>query len=112
MSRFRRWMAAWACVGMLIAPAAEATAADRPDMTYIPAEAVAAAVVHPQVVLAGPNADWLPLEVITAGGMKEFGFDPLKIKEAVAIAAPPAGGGDPLLGLILRFSTEYSKAEV
>ena len=112
MKTLSRWLAAWACAGMLLAPAIESRAADSPDLTYIPAAAVAAAVAHPQTVLSGPDADWLPLEVITAGGMKEFGFDPLKIKEVVAIAAPNAGGGDPSVGLILRFGEAYAKANV
>ncbi len=130
MTRLQRWMAAWACVGMLIGPAGECWAADPPakaqdaprfgytgsapapehlDLTYIPASAVAAIVAHPQAVLTAPDAAMVPTEVITAAGMKEAGFDPLKIKEAVFFIAPPTGRGDPEYGLVLRLSAAYSK---
>jgi hypothetical protein len=124
MKTLAHWLAAWACLGMLIGPATQtfsadaaaapkASAAAEPlDLSYIPAEAVAAAVVHPQTILAGPNADWLPLEVITAWGMKEVGIDPVKIKEVVAVIAAPQGGSEPHFGVVVRFSEAYSKADV
>ena len=133
MTRLQRWMAAWACVGMLIGPAAECWAADPPskaqnaprlgetasapaaqhlDLTYIPASAVAAVVVHPQAVLKTPGAEMIPTEVLTAAVMQNMGFDPLKIKEAVIFFAPPAGRGEPDGGAVLRLSEPYSAASV
>ena len=129
MKTLARWLAAWACFGMLIAPTSQIGAADPPadaaaapkaaagpeslDLAYVPAEAVAAIVVHPQAILAGPDADWLPLEVLTAWGMKEFGFDPVKIREVIAIVAPPgAASNEPQFGAVLRFREAYSKASV
>ena len=115
----------WACFGMLIGPIAQTTAGEPAgsvrassneaaapqDVTYIPSEAVAAAVVHPQTVLASPDADWLPLEVLTAWGKKEIGFDPVKIKEAVAFCTPPAAG-PPQFGAVVRLKEAYSKADI
>ncbi|HKD35478.1 MAG TPA: hypothetical protein VKB78_01720, partial [Pirellulales bacterium] len=78
MKTLSHWFAAWACLGMLIGPAnqtgaadppARTAAADKPDLTYVPSEAVAAVVIHPQVLLTRPDADWLPLEVLTAWGI-------------------------------------------
>jgi hypothetical protein len=133
MKGLQRWMAGWACLGMLIAPAAECWPADPPskaqnaprfgetgsalvaqhlDLTYIPASAIAAAVAHPQGLLTAPQADMIPTEVITAAGLKEIGFDPLKVKEVVWLFAPPSTGRDPDFGLILRFSEPYSTASV
>jgi hypothetical protein len=128
MSRFQRWMAAWACVGMLIGPAGECWAAapaaggdaatkttagdTHLDLAFIPADAVTAIVAHPQPFFAGPEADWLPVEVITAAGMKEAGFDPLKVREGIALFAPPAKGPSPDIGFILRFTESYSKDSV
>jgi hypothetical protein len=127
MSRLQRWMAAWACVGMLIGPAGECWAApaagsdagsatasggEHLNLAFIPADAVSAIVAHPQPFLKGPEADWLPVEVITAAGMKEAGFDPLKVREGIALFAPPAQGPSPDIGFILRFSESYSKDSV
>jgi type II secretory pathway pseudopilin PulG len=127
MKTLARVLAAWACLGMLIGPVTQNMAADppsggqaspkaaaggSPDLTYIPAEAVAAAVVHPQVTLAGPDADWLPLEVLTAWGMKELGFDPVKIKEVVAFVSPRTLVGEAQIGVVVRFSEAYSKDNV
>jgi prepilin-type processing-associated H-X9-DG protein len=120
-------MAAWACLGIFIGPTSRVQAADSPpasraapnstaaehlDLTYIPAEAVSVIVAHPQAVLTGPDAEWIPVEVITAQGMKEWGFDPLKIQEAVVLFAPPTQGTDPDFAAILRLSEAYSKAAV
>jgi hypothetical protein len=133
MTRLQRFMAAWACVGMLIGPAGECWAADPPakaqdaprvgvtasvpeqhlDLTYIPASAFIAVVAHPQAVLTAPGAEIIPTEVITAGGMKEVGFDPLKIKEAVLLFAPPSGRPHEFEnGVVIRFIEPYSAASV
>jgi hypothetical protein len=121
------WMAASACLEMLLAPASRGWAADFPaatsavatsaapehlDLTYIPAKAVSVIVAHPQAVLNGPDAEWIPVEVITAQGIKEFGVDPLKIREAVVLFASPTQGTEPDVAGILRFSEAYSKAAV
>ena len=137
MFNLGRWSAAWTCFGMLLYPAVSsrtAAAAEPPpaaspapaaeqatisaveaqlDVSFIPAEAAAALVVHPQSVLTGPNAEWMPVEVITAAGLQQYGFDPVQIQEAILCAAPPPAAtptADPGVGLILRFAEPYAKA--
>ena len=128
MKTLERWLAAWACVGMLIGPAGAVRSADPPsarqssskspvaeqhlDLAYIPATAFAALVVHPQAALARPQAQSLPKEIITAAGEQEIGFDPLKVSEAVLMFAPPSRGPDPEVGVVLRFAEAYSKERV
>ncbi len=115
-----------------VAPAAEKTAA-AVDLSYVPAAAVGALVLHPQQILAGENADWMPVEVITAAGLQNVGFDPMQIQEVVAVVAPPdmrkATGPEPVLpggaapavrngppepgfGVILHFAQAYARRDV
>jgi hypothetical protein len=103
----------WAADSPAASPtAATSVGAEHLDLTYFPAEAVSVIVAHPQAVLKGPDAEWIPVEVITAQAMKEWGFDPLKVQEAVVLFAPPTQGTDPDFAAILRFSEAYSKAAV
>ncbi len=91
------------------------------DLSYIPASAVAAVVLHPRPVLTGPYAEMLPTEVIAAWGIQNLGFDPLDIEEAVGIAtAPEVPPGlppqsrepEPNFGIVLRFAKPYSASDV
>jgi hypothetical protein len=81
-------------------------------LAFIPTQAVAAIIGHPQKLLANPNAEWLPTEVIAAAGMQEGGFDPLKLKEVVVLFATPTRGPEPEIGVILRFAEPYAKAGI
>ncbi len=74
------------------------------DLSFIPAEAAALVIAHPHAALTGPDAQWLPTEVITAAGLQQAGFDPITVREAVALLAPPGPGErEPGVGIILRF---------
>src|SRR5437868_9996714 len=127
MKTFARWLAAWACFGVLIGPTQQMAAADPPaaaaapkeareserlDLSYVPAEAVAAIIAHPQAVLTGPDSEMVPVEVITAVGLKQFGFDPVKIRKSIVFMRPPADQLDPAVGVILQFSEPYSQEMV
>ncbi len=123
MTRFSCWMAAWACAGMLIGPAVQMRAQEAPaasasgkvtlDLSFIPAEAAAVLVAHPHDALTGPDAEWLPTEVITAAGMQNVGFDPITIKEAVVFVSPPGPGSpEPGFGAILRFVETCPKVAI
>ncbi len=129
MTRFQRWMAICASLGMLLGPvthgmaddpaggsargAANAAAAAKLNLAFIPAQAVAAIIGHPQGVLTGPSAEWMPVEVITAAGLKEGGFDPVKLQEVVVLfASPKAAGPSPEIGVVMRFSEPYSKQQI
>ena len=147
--RTLQWpLATLACFGMVLSPSFQAMGvaqepAARPvvagqkaaatlDLIYVPASAVGALVLHPQQILAGENADWMPVEVITAAGLQNVGFDPTQIQEAIGVIAPPdmsnppkprsaTGGHAPRhaiaepsreFGAILRFSQAYSRRDV
>ena len=78
-------------------------------MAFSPAGATAAVVLHPQPLLTGPSAEWMPVEVFTAAGMQQFGVDPVQIREAVLLLFPPDGARrTPEFGVIVRFSQPYS----
>jgi hypothetical protein len=104
----------WAAAPAAAGDAAPKTSAggEHLDLAFIPADAVTAIIAHPQPLFTGPEADWMPVEVITAAGMKEAGFDPLKIREGIALFAPPAKGPSPDIGIIVRFTESYSKDSV
>ncbi len=71
------------------APAGEAA---KIDLSYVTPESCAAVVVFPRRVLTAPHLEMLPVEVITAAGMKELGIDPMQIEQLAAIVEPPVGG--------------------
>ena len=118
---------------MLIGPTSQAVSADPPaaaaaaaksaegpehlDLSYVPAEAVAAIIAHPQTILTSPEAEMMPVEVITATGLKQAGFDPVKIRRVILFMGAPTGaptgpGPDRMFALILQFSEPYSKDKV
>ena len=138
-------LATLACFAMVLSPSFRAVADEPPavaapvapaaateqkpaaaiDLSYIPATAVGAVVLHPQQVLAGENAEWLPVEVITAAGLQNVGFDPTQIQEAIGVIAPPDMSPakapapashprepEPGVGAILHFSQAYSRRDV
>lgn len=87
-----------------------ARAADALDLTYIPRDAVAAVVVHPQRVLSAPELEFLPVEVAVAASMQYTGIDPTTIEQAIAVVGMPgAGGPAPGAGAILRFTKPYAR---
>ena len=87
--------------GMAAEPGATTPAGKKLDLTFVPNDAVAAAVVHPQRVIKSPQFELWPTEIFSAGGKKEWGFDPMQIDLAVSVAGMPqmAGGQQPQPGL-------------
>jgi hypothetical protein len=83
------------------APTASAAAIDR---GYITPDAVLAAVAHPRRLLTAPEMELLPLEIISAAGLKEMGLDPVQLEEVLAIAVVKDTKQPPQLGLVLRFA--------
>lgn len=85
-------------------PAAAARASKpKLDAGYITPDSVAVVSLYPQSVLTSPEMELLPIEVLSAAGMKELGIDPLDIEHALVIAEPPTAG-PPQAGVVLRFS--------
>ncbi len=63
------------------------------DLKFVPNDAVAAAVVHPKRIITSPQFELWPTEIFSAGGKKEFGFDPMQIELAVGVVAMPQMAG-------------------
>ncbi len=110
--RSRQRLTAALFVGICLTCAAEIRAAGPPDLTYVPAEAVAAIVVHPHQMFTAEGSDVLPAEVVTAFGLKELGFDPTQIEDALLLVTPPANGSEASYGVILHFAQPYPKAQM
>lgn len=109
------------------APGASVSTAEQKtpvDLSYVPASAVAAVILHPQQILTAPDAEMLPVEVVKAAGLQNAGFDPTTVQEAVAVFKPGETGGPaqygnftvtpdpPAYGVVLHFATDYSESDV
>lgn len=90
-------------------PKAAASAAAQPlDLKYITSRPLAAAIVHPQQLLALERIQMLPLEVAQAHMLAEFGIDPWQIEELVVLAT--VDFPRPLTAaFILRFKAPYDR---
>ena len=88
-----------------LAVASEGSAAGRPggDLWYVTPKTTVAVVAHPRRVLTAPEMEMLPIEVISAAGIKELGIDPLEIEHLTAVAEPPREG-PPQLAVVITFS--------
>jgi hypothetical protein len=96
-----------ACVSLLagslpVAHAAEETALR--GIEYVPPEAAVAVVVNFSKLQSAPSLELMPWEILTAAGIQDFGFDPLKIHQLIGVAAPPSMGSPPGLGAIVSLS--------
>ena len=96
-----------ACVSLLagslpVARAAEETALR--GIEYVPPEAAVAVVVNFSKLQSAPSLELMPREILTAAGIQDFGFDPLKIHHLIGVAAPPSMGSPPGLGAVVSLS--------
>jgi hypothetical protein len=82
------------------------------DLAYIPHEAYAAVVVHPQRLLTAPELEFLPIEVLSAQAVKTLGVDPLDIQQVVAFSTPRLLGVMPEYGVIARFTKPYDRTKL
>lgn len=86
------------------------------DLGYVTPGAVAAAAAFPRRVLTAPESEMLPLEVITAWGMKELGFDPLEIEWMLAFVEMPdpetPQAGPPPAAVILRSAKQFPEGAI
>lgn len=67
---------------------------DQPSPEFVPSSAFVAAVLFPKKIASNPSLKLFPMEVVTAWGKKEFGFDPLLILQATWIMEPPKPPGE------------------
>ncbi len=103
----RRFSLVTVCVALLAVPASRVHAAQKSALQgieYVPAEAVTAAVVNIRKLKNSPSLELMPWEILTAGGIQEFGFDPLKIEQVIVVAAPRSMAPTPGLGAVVSLS--------
>ncbi len=68
----------------------------------IPSSAAFGAIAHPRRVLTAPGMEILPVEVVSAAGRQQLGFDPVQVEFAIAVVDPPVAGPPSML-VGLRF---------
>ncbi len=118
----RRLLSSALCLSIALLSAAltlgDETNSGKPlDLTFVPEDAVAAFVGHPQQLLTGPQAEMLPTEVISVAVKKQVGFDPLELQEVMGVVGLPdrAASGqapEPRAGFVLRFRQPIAAAVV
>lgn len=79
--------------------------ARRSALTLIPADATAGFIVHPRSAMLDPSMQMLPVEVISAMGKQQLGFDPLDV-EVVVGAVKLEGAPEIAVALRLRQALE------
>ncbi len=72
----------------------------RVDLDYVTPKTVAAVVAYPRHVLTAPEMEMLPIEILTAAGLKELGIDPVQIEQVLVIAEPSPGGPPDALAVL------------
>ena len=78
------------------------------DTRYISPNAAIVVVLRPAQLLASPIAQALPVEIVSAAGLRYFGFDPMEMDEVIAFAeANPAAPG---YGVAIKFKNPIRQA--
>lgn len=77
------------------------------DTTWLTPQSVAVAYLRPRQILTAENSDMLPVEVVTAAGIKYMGIDPVDIEEVTAIAEPMLGV-QPFYALVFEFTKPFT----
>ncbi len=107
----------WRCSFAALAGGGRIFNRQKLDLSFVPDDAVAAVVAHPQRMLTGPQAEMYPTEVISAATKKQVGFDPLEIEQGMMVIGLPdpnvtTGSRDPRGGFVLWFSNPIEMADV
>lgn len=89
-----------------------APVARRLDLSYITSGPVMALVLRPREVLASPELQMLPIEVITAQMVETTGIDPTQVEEAIVLVGLDSLQGPPLAAVIARFAEPYDRQAV
>ncbi len=90
-----------------VAASASGTAAEEADLSYLPPRAMAAVVAYPRRSLTAPEAEMMPIEILSAAGKQQFGIDPVDIESVLFVVLPP-GETEPGFGAVLRLAKPYS----
>jgi hypothetical protein len=90
-------------------PKAEAAKpGEKLDVSYVVPDAVFGAVAFPRRVLTAPEMAMMPIEVLSAAGMKEAGIDPVDIEEIILVAEAPQQSAPPSVGVVARLAKPYA----
>lgn len=92
--------------------AATSESSARLDLGYVTPNTTAVAVAHPRRVFTSAEMELLPIEVITAAGLKELGIDPVQIQWALVIAEPPQMMAPPQVAGVLRMASPIASQKV
>jgi len=87
-------------------------AAEPIDLRYVPDAAAAAVVLRPAELLATPGMESLPIEVVSAAGLKEIGVDPADVSQAMLIFGQPTMQGPPPVGVIVHMTKDYPGEDI
>jgi prepilin-type processing-associated H-X9-DG protein len=95
-------------------PDAAALKAARPklDLGYVTPETFAAVLAYPRHVLAAPEMEMLPTEVITAGGKKALGIDPMEIEQVLAVAELQTLPQPPLVAAVVKTAAALPQGKI
>ena len=81
------------------------------NLDYVTPETVAAVIAYPRHVLTAPGMEMLPIEVLTAAGLKEFGIDPLQIEQVLVVIEPPQAG-PPGAVVVLKMAAPLAEGKI
>lgn len=84
----------------------ESPAAELWSSRYIADEALVAGFLPVDLILEGPQADWLPIEIIQAQMLKAVGVDPLHIDSIRVVIGMPGPAGIPA-GAVIELNQDY-----
>jgi hypothetical protein len=109
-----RWtFCAAVSMASLVAGASVPVAAQSMDVSFIPADAVAAVVLRPRLLLTSPQAKLAPIEVLSAVGKQQAGIDPLDVEQAVVVVDKLRNPENPPeFGVILRLTKPYQQGQI
>jgi hypothetical protein len=82
------------------------------DLRHIPPDAVGALVLHPRRILALPDLELLPVEILSARVVAETGIDPTDVEQLVALVGPPLAGRLPEWGIIVRLAKAHDQDKI
>lgn len=110
--RFNFVLVAVLLTGGMVSSPQTATAQDAPANAYwssqhIPDNALVAGFLPLHSIWQGPQAEWLPIEIIQAQMLKSVGVDPLHVDTIRAVVGMPGPAGVPV-GIVVNLNQDYS----
>ena len=91
-------------------PAQDTKAKGQELFKLLPSDAIAAVVASPKSMMAKPEMEMMPREIVTAAGLKELGFDPMELESFIGFIQLPQDGMPPGFGLLLKSAIAFDQA--